>query len=309
MVSLQEQISSYLLFCDQEKKLNGKTVKAYRIDLQEFYQFLLTSNLELGKYAISQFVIYLQSKAKPNTVKRKLASVKAFLNYLVENELLEQNPFNTIKIRIKEPFILPKTIPLENIQKLFTHIYSQAAILSNHSSEKAILLRDIALLELMIGTGLRVSELCTLTRDSINLDSGYIKIFGKGAKERIIQIPNQNIIRALLNYDLCRLQSVAASYYFVNKLGERLSEQSVRLMIKKHATACGIKQNITPHMFRHSFASLLLDQDVDIRYIQQILGHSSILTTQIYTHVSSAKQRDILAIKNPRNLIFVECEG
>ena len=166
--------------------------------------------------------------------------------------------------------------------------------------------RDIAVIELLFATGMRISELCSLKPESIDLESGNILIYGKGAKERVIQIGNPEVISALLLYQEYFEEDIAAcGYFFVNKRKNKLSDQSVRFMIKRYAEIAGITQHITPHMFRHSFATLLLEQDVDIRYIQQMLGHSSISTTEIYTHVSNKKQKDILVNKHPRNLIKV----
>ncbi len=140
----------------------------------------------------------------------------------------------------------------------------------------------------------------------IDLQSNNILIYGKGAKERIIQLGNQEVIAALVLYqETYRKDVEVCGYFFVNRLRHKLSDQSVRLMINRYAELAGISQHITPHMFRHSFATLLLEQDVDIRYIQRMLGHSSISTTEIYTHVSNAKQKDILIHKHPRNLMEV----
>ena len=136
----------------------------------------------------------------------------------------------------------------------------------------------------------------------VQTEAGEIKILGKGAKERRIQIANLSVLRALKEYkEACRAAIDSAGYFFVNRLGNRLSDQSVRTIISKYAALAGAEMHITPHMFRHSFATLLLEEDVDIRYIQHLLGHSSIVTTQIYTHVAGKKQRDILATKHPRN--------
>ena len=131
-------------------------------------------------------------------------------------------------------------------------------------------------------------------------------IYGKGAKERIIQLGNQEVISALILYqETFKTDIEVCGYFFVNRLQHKLSDQSVRFMINRYAQLAGIDQHITPHMFRHSFATLLLEQDVDIRYIQRMLGHSSISTTEIYTHVSNTKQKDILVHKHPRNLMEV----
>lgn len=167
-------------------------------------------------------------------------------------------------------------------------------------------LRDIAVLELLFATGMRISELCSIKPDCINLEDGTIKIYGKGAKERILQIGNTDVLAAVREYGEAFSNTIGSSNcFFVNRLGHQLSDQSIRNMINQYADLAGIGQHITPHMFRHSFATLLLEEDVDIRYIQQLLGHSSITTTQIYTHVTLNKQRDILTTKHPRNKIKV----
>ncbi len=167
-------------------------------------------------------------------------------------------------------------------------------------------IRNIAVLELLFATGARVSEICTLTPDAVDLTNHTVKIFGKGSRERIIQIENPDVLKALNRYyDTFSADISESGFFFVNKLHQRLTEQSVRVMINKQAAAIGYEKHITPHMFRHSFATLLLEEDVDIRYIQKILGHSSIATTQIYTHVSMAKQKQILSVKHPRNKIII----
>ena len=148
----------------------------------------------------------------------------------------------------------------------------------------------------------RVSGSLWISDKNINITEGFIRVFGKGSKERIIQLINTEVIKALHDYknhfsDLISM----TGFFFVNRLGRQLSDQSVRLMIRKYVREAAISIHITPHMFRHSFATLLLENDVDIRYIQQLLGHSSIVTTQIYTCVSIEKQKLILLSKHPRN--------
>lgn len=153
---------------------------------------------------------------------------------------------------------------------------------------------------------MRISELCSLKPSDIDLENKTVLIYGKGARERILQLGNPEVLSALTAYqDTFREDITCCGYFFVNKLKHKLSDQSVRFMINRYAKLAGIEQHITPHMFRHSFATLLLEQDVDIRYIQKMLGHSSISTTEIYTHVSNNKQKDILMNKHPRNLMKV----
>ena len=147
-----------------------------------------------------------------------------------------------------------------------------------------------------------MAEICNLHSQGVDFIGKSVKLYGKGSKERIIPIENNSVLTILSDYYFIYAEKISdCGYFFVNKYGKRLTEQSVRCMINSCCQTCGISMHITPHMFRHSFATLLLEQDVDIRYIQKLLGHSSITTTQIYTHVTSAKQKEIIKTKHPRN--------
>lgn len=158
------------------------------------------------------------------------------------------------------------------------------------------------MIELLFSTGMRISELCSLKPADIDMHGRSILISGKGSKERMIQIGNSSVAEILLEYTREYGREIGeCGYFFVNRLNKRLSEQSVREMINKYTDMAGIELHITPHMFRHSFATYLLEADVDIRYIQEMLGHSSIKVTEIYTHVAMDKQKVILSTKHPRN--------
>ena len=190
----------------------------------------------------------------------------------------------------------------KELVKLLTYLYSLQSCRNKSTYSQRVLVRDVAILELLFASGMRISKLCSLHTDDIDLIEGSVKIYGKGAKERLIQISNQNVLIALRNYVGCWNDKIQTSnHFFLNRLGNPLSDQSVRYMIQKYCGQAGISLHITPHMFRHSFATFLLEEDVDLRYIQHLLGHSSITTTQIYTHVTLKKQRDILTYKHPRN--------
>lgn len=298
------QIRDYLAHCKYEKNLNPKTLKAYEIDLQQFVNFIGTESCAYSKEILQLYIVHLQSNYKIKSVKRKVASLKAFFNYLEYEELLETNPFSKVRIKLHEPFLLPRTIPLAVVDRLLHCAYQQKAADTAGTARYYSDLRDIAVLELLFATGMRVSELSSLRPEFVDLTEGTVKIYGKGAKERIIHIGNGNVLSAVNAYYNAFSDNIAsAGWFFVNRLGHQLSDQSVRFMIRKYTDLAGIDLHITPHMFRHAFATLLLEEDVDIRYIQQLLGHSSIVTTQIYTHVASKKQRDILIAKHPRNKI------
>jgi integrase/recombinase XerD len=218
-------------------------------------------------------------------------------------EIIETNPFNKIETSFREPLLLPKTIPLLTINAMLSAAYSNLSEPLTKYQRKTVI-RDIAVLELLFATGARVSEICSLKASDVNESDHTIKFYGKGSKERIIQIENKSVRKAVKKYSLLFARDIKSSgFFFVNRLHNRLSEQSVRSMINKYAESANSDTHITPHMFRHSFATLLLEEDVDIRYIQKLLGHSSITTTQIYTHVAMSKQKEILSTKHPRNKI------
>ena len=200
--------------------------------------------------------------------------------------------------------MLPKIITIEDLNKLFNVIEEKIEITNNSKYTYKELLRDRAILELLLASGIRIGELCALKRNNIMYSSNLIKIKGKGSKERMIPIYHPRLIDDLLAYEKAFDEELKCSeYFFISKRKNRISCQSVAYMIKKYSRLAGIGINITPHMFRHTFATMLLEQDVDSRQIQLILGHSSIYTTQIYTHISSKKKNDIMKYKNPLSKI------
>lgn len=301
MFEYKLHIDEFLNYCRYHKKLSDKTIRAYKIDLSQYGVF---SN-ELSKQALWDYIEYLNKKYKPKTAKRKLATLKAFIHFLLLQDLIDFNPFDKLETTIKEPLLLPKTIPLGVIAKLISFSYQQI-VFAKSDYQICSAVRNTAILELLFATGARVAEICTLRSDNVDLLGNSVKFYGKGSKERIIPIENFAVLSILRKYhSLFEKEIPDSGYFFVNKLGRRMTEQSVRNMINFYCKQCGVDMHITPHMFRHSFATLLLEEDVDIRYIQRMLGHSSITTTQIYTHVTSAKQKEILKTKHPRNKLNI----
>lgn len=302
MNDLQTHINNYINYCAYQKRLDKKTLKSYRIDLRQFYECYPSIQLtDFTHKILEEYIRKLHQQYKPKTVKRKIASLKAFFRYLEYKEILDKNPFTKIQVRFREPTKLPKTIPLNIVELFLSTIYKQRTNAKTHY-QKMNALRDVAIIELLFATGIRISELCFLRTIDVNLYDGSILIYGKGHKERVIQIGNSSIIHLLQEYkNSFHNNSKDYYYFFVNQNGSVISDQSVRRMINKYASLAAIELHITPHMFRHTFATSLLEADVDIRYIQEMLGHSSINVTEIYTHVSTSKQRDILISKHPRN--------
>lgn len=305
MNNLNDYITEYIEYCQYRKRLDVKTLKAYHIDLKQYSLFSSELPTCLSRETLDLYITNLHKQFKPKTIKRKIASLKAFFHYLEYRELLSENPFQKLDIRFREAKLLPKTIPFHSIQLFLSTLYNQREHAKSEYQLRCCI-RDIAVIELLFATGIRISELCSLRPSDIDLKSHNILIYGKGAKERILQIENPEVILAMATYQKTFEKDIEiCGYFFVNRLKHKLSDQSVRFMINQYAELAGINQHITPHMFRHSFATLLLEQEVDIRYIQKMLGHSSISTTEIYTHVSNAKQKEILVHKHPRNLITV----
>lgn len=301
MNELQSYIQNYLDFCQYQKRLDSKTLKAYRIDLSQFCTKTNVSSIaDITSQILEDYIASLHQEYKPKTAKRKIAAVKALFSYLEYKDLTESNPFNKIHVKFREPVILPKTIPLQTIEHLLSAIYQQRTEAKTNYRKKNAL-RDAAIIELLFATGMRISELCSLKPDDVNLSDKSILIYGKGSKERRIQVGNSDVIHILEEYQsVFHAEMQSCGHFFANQSGHALTDQTVRRMINKYTAIAAIQMHITPHMFRHTFATSLLEADVDIRYIQEMLGHSSINITEIYTHVAAAKQRDILTAKHPR---------
>lgn len=301
MNSVETHIENYLDYCKYQKRLDKKTLKAYRIDLSQFNIQNSSNTLsDINSDVIEGYIAGLHQAHKPKTVKRKIASLKAFFHYLEYKEFIDRNPFNKIHVKFREPAILPKTIPLHTVETLLSTIYKQHDNAKTNYQRKNAL-RDAAVIELLFSTGMRISELCALSMNDIDLHERTVLIYGKGSKERRLQIGNDAVANILEIYKRSFQNEIQQStHFFVNQNGSPLSDQSVRRLINKYASLAAIELHITPHMFRHTFATSLLEADVDIRYIQEMLGHSSINITEIYTHVALSKQKDILTTKHPR---------
>jgi integrase/recombinase XerD len=307
MIKIQTAINNYLIHCRIEKRLSEKTIKAYQTDLLQFQKVLVELKLshdvrEIKKESIRTFLAIL-SDLKPKSLKRKMASLKAFFNFLEFEDHISVNPFRKMRLFIKEEKRLPNVLTVHEISKILEKAYRVKVKYNKKKSYSYIMsIRDIVIIELLFSTGARVSEIAGIKTGNINLKTGDIIIKGKGNKERVIQICNQEVLEVAREYYSLNsgLIKESGGFFLTNRHGNGISDQSIRRIVKRIKDNAGINKHITPHMFRHSFASLLLENDVDIKYIQTLLGHSSITTTQIYTHVNISKQRSILEAKHPR---------
>lgn len=292
---MNTQINNYLEAIQKEKKLSFHTQKAYRNDLCQFAAFV--NGQHVDRALLSNYLSFLNSKYAPRTVKRKIASIRAFYNDIM-SDCPENNPLFKYRIRINTPKQLPKVIPTYLMNAILCSVYD------SYNPDNRQTLLDIIVIELLFGAGLRVSELCSLTPESFILSDRniHLHIKGKGNKDRIIEIVTKELIQIVALYlEKYKKEICQQGYILINKHGTKLSTQSVRRIIDNHLKRIGTPYHVTPHMFRHTFATSLLDEGADIRFIQSLLGHSSISTTQIYTHVSTRQQSLILAEKHPRN--------
>ena len=281
--------------CESERNLSSDTLKAYRIDLRQFTEF--TKGEWASRDLLTEYIKHLNAFFAPRSVKRKLASIRAFYHELEYSEILEENPFHKLHIRIQSPKQLPRTIPDNLVHSLLQSAYDA------YAPGKREVLRDILVLELLFSTGLRVSELCCLSEETFLLGEVQLRLLvnGKGRKERVIQITTPELLQVAKAYCCEFAEEIqGCGTILVNRRGRGISTQSVRRIVQKYLKMVGSTYHVTPHMFRHTFATSLLEAGMDIRYIQSLLGHSSISTTQIYTHVTAYQQAVLLAEKHPR---------
>ena len=325
MYEIREQAKHYLQFCKYQRGLSYNTIRNYNFDLKFFIQFLLENNFPLFCDQISKKVLesYLESltkKYKVKTVKRKMACIHAFFTYLEEEEIIENNPFRKFKVRLKEGYRKPRSLTLNEmdhfLQTAYEDEYALVArpVVNKLKTARLFKLktvsrgftwcRDVAIMELLFAAGLRVAELCNLRFEDYDEVEHTLHIIGKGNRERYIYLENYQVKKIFKDYLVMRKAvGINLPYIFVTKFHKKMSTQAVRNIITKYAERSGINKKITPHVFRHSFATLLLESGVDIKYIQDFLGHSTIATTQIYLHISDQQKRKVLATKHPREIM------
>lgn len=306
MKSIATEIQDYLSNCEHQKKLSPNTIRAYKIDAKNFLSFLSQYKLQnepaskIGKEIIQQFVDNLLVHYAPRTCKRKIACIKALFNYLEFEDIIPINPFRKIRLKIREAQTLPKVMKQSETTEQLRYVYQMA----NNTKTKRQLFyakRAIAVYELLLGTGMRIGELCHLKLSSLDLDNQTILILGKGGKERVVYLVSNIVVDAIKAY--LKLRTSHSEFIFINWNNRRMREESIRNIILSIGEKT-VHRRITPHMFRHTFATMLLESNVDISYIQELLGHSSIRTTQIYLHLSNTSIRSALIQANLRNRLI-----
>jgi integrase/recombinase XerD len=286
-----EALQAFLDSLAVERGLSANTIVAYRRDLRDHLAFLAARGLrDLARADESQLIVYLgrlrRSGASPATVMRKLSAVRGFYRHLVREERLAADPTaNLPSAQLRRR--LPDVLSVEEVAKLI----AQPDVKTPSG------LRDRAMLELVYAAGLRVSELVGLARGDLNLDLGLVRCVGKGSKERVVPV-GRPAIEAVKAYLTSRRD--AAPPLFLGNKGRPLTRVAFWRIVGRYARQAGIRAHISPHTFRHSFATHMLDGGADLRAIQELLGHASIATTQIYTHVSTDRLREVYQACHPR---------
>ncbi|MDF2928196.1 site-specific tyrosine recombinase XerD [Anaerospora sp.] len=294
---MESYVSQFINYLAVERGLAQNTLESYGRDLRQFQSYLQNSQMDIlkdsSRNTILTYLNNLQTKGRAvSTISRNLAAIKSFYQYLVRERYLEKDPAANLESPKLEKK-LPKILTIAEVEEL----------LKQPNAFLPAGLRDKAMLELLYATGIRVSELISLNISDVNLDMGYIKCFGKGAKERIVPLGSiaAKCVQEYINKGRSKLvRTYEESALFVNHHGNRLTRQGFWKIIKKYAQEANILREITPHTLRHSFATHLLENGADLRSVQEMLGHADISTTQIYTHVTKNRLKEVYDKAHPR---------
>jgi len=323
IMKLKEAVEEFLSYIKAERRLSEKTYISYSSDLQIFKEWMggekdiknITEDKLMGYFT----EIYESDKYQDSTIKRRIAAVRAFYKFLEMRNIIESSPMNKIAKGFRVKRKLPKTLSKQEVGKLLVAPLIERKMLereleirklSNQAikrTEQAIedTIRDKAILELLFSAGLRLSELINLETDNINTDERTISIKGKGNKERELYINSDDVIIAIKEYmNIREKKNIKTKKFFVNRNGNELHANAVQKMFKQYRVKAGIKKDITPHSLRHTLAVMLLEAGADLKSVQDILGHNTIATTQIYTLISPDSKKKVMMKYNPRKKLF-----
>lgn len=293
---MRQQLEAFINYLVIERQMSGNTAAAYRNDLNQYLHSLEQVGMTSLEFVTRHHIVLhieslLNAQKSRSTVRRATSSIRSFHQYLVEERQVESDPSRHLD--------LPKP------EKKLPVVWSQTDVvklLDSVVGNDPLVRRDAAMLELLYGTGMRVSELLQLTLNDLQLELGYLSCLGKGNKTRIIPISTTAIESVTTYLELARnsLGGQQTDYVFLNSRGSRLSRQGFWKMIKRRAREAGIEKEITPHVLRHSFATHLLENGADLRVVQEMLGHADLSTTQMYTHVNKGRLHEVYKNHHPR---------
>jgi integrase/recombinase XerD len=303
-ILFDEYIKKYLLYLAVERNLSQKSIKAYLSDLNCFGNWCIESSVFLvTKKSLHDYFEELthSKKLKDSTIKRKYISFKALFQYFVTKGWVTESPLLDFGKNFKKSKRIPKTLSIQDVQKLLESPKLDFKRLKS-IFRKRICVRNIAIFELLFSTGIRIGELVNITLNDLDFAQQTLLIFGKGRKERVLYLSSLEVIDVLKEWLAIReLFRPKCDSLFLNKYGDGLTIFSIEDIFYKYRDLSLINKNSTPHYLRHTFATHLLDNGADLRAVQEILGHSNVSTTEIYTEVSVQRKKDVLSKYNPRN--------
>ena len=282
---MNRPLAEFLRYLEHERKYSTYTVLSYKKDVDDFQMFIFKDEIELedvDKYVIREYIMHLSKTVTKRSIKRKLSALRHYYKFLVNNNYVKVNPFLVVNSpKVKNSF--PTALYLKEIELLFEE---------NNKRTDPLKVRDQAILELLYSSGMRVSEICNVNIQDIDMNSRIIRVFGKGKKERLVpysQICKKCIIDYSRNLrpELLSKNKERTNALFLNFRGERLTPRGFQYILKQITSKTGVDLDLHPHTLRHTFATHLLEGGADLRTIQELLGHESISTTQVYTHITT----------------------
>ena len=301
MAKLTFMSQKFLNEIKSTKNLSDKTTIAYSSDLCDFVKFI--GEKQIGTSTIIDYVNHLSTERylQGSSINRKLVVLKMFFEFLHINNYIESNYYNCHIFRYKKERKLPKTITIKDAEKLLNHLENQCNI-AKQGYAKWLAARNLALLDVLISTGIRIEEASNITLNDIIIAERTILIHGKGRKQRLIYISCSQTWLNLMNWlKIRKLRNIYTDRAFVNRYGETLSIHGIEYIFNSIKMSSEINENATPHYLRHTFATNLLANGADLRSVQEILGHSSVSTTEIYTEVTTKRKKQVLNKYNYRN--------
>lgn len=291
-----DYVDEFLVFLEKEKKYSNNTIINYNIDLENYFSFLEDNKIDYKNIQykeVLEFLSYLKFNHKSTSINRSISCIRKFYDFLIKNNVVNYNSFNLVKSMKKENK-LPNYFKYNDFVDIVNSI--------DDNTELGI--RNRSIFEVLLATGARVNELINIKLNDMDLNRMEIKVIGKGNKERIVYLGSYAVesIKKYLTVRHELLKNKNNDYLFLNHLGNKLTTRGIRDIIEKIILKSSTKLKITPHSFRHSFATMLLNEGCDLKSVQELLGHVSLSTTSIYTHVSNEELKRVYLHTNPRQL-------
>jgi integrase/recombinase XerC len=295
--ALEGQLDRYIAHLRVEKDASPYTLRNYSHEIQQFFDFLEDEGIDswdgVDRQVLRRYLLWLRKEGYVEaSMARKLSELRSFCRYLLQEGVLRSNPFDLVSSP-KVPKRLPRYLKAEEVEALL-----HAPDLSTPLGQ-----RDRAIMELLYAAGVRLSELVSLNLGDLNLDTGQMVVWGKGGKERVVLlgVPAVHALQAYLRDGRAKLKpKKATNALFLNRFGRRLSRRSIGLILDKYSKLAGLWRKVTPHLLRHTFATHMLEGGAGLRVVQELLGHAQPTTTEIYTHVTPSRLREVYLKSHPR---------